>query len=177
MWTNKQEVREWKRKPDVDKTIDNFKAHFVESYNDMMEKMDGEKEAEQAIEEEANALTTDFIQAILNQEKQQSTSDNQKIGEALKFFLQKLNNLQSNNPQPTTNRNNLQPTTNRNNHRPQGKMSWRKDAPGEGEDTKKTFEGMEYKYCAKCRGGKGLWTKGEGKHNTEQHVPSKSSRN
>ena len=62
---------------------------------------------------------------------------------------------------------------NNNNTNTPGKMAWRKIAPKEGEPHTKTFEGIEYKYCGKCRRGEGLWTKGEGLHGTADHDPAK----
>ena len=54
-----------------------------------------------------------------------------------------------------------------------GKMTWQKIAPKEEEDKEKVFENIRYKWCGKCRGGKGLWTKCEGLHGTNEHDPSK----
>jgi len=54
-----------------------------------------------------------------------------------------------------------------------GKMAWRKVAPKDKEDQTKTFENVLYKWCGKCRGGPGLWTKGDGLHGTEDHDPNK----
>ena len=54
-----------------------------------------------------------------------------------------------------------------------GKMAWRKIAPKENEPQQKELEGIKYNYCATCRGGKGLWTRGEGIHKTSEHDPTK----
>ena len=99
----------------------------------------------------------------MDQSKQ--TKEEDKIGTALEKIIQSLNNLKKGNNHNSANSNN--------NNKGKGKMTWRKDAPEDDEPTKKTFEGTEYKWCGKYRGGRGLWTKESGKHSTDQHDLSK----
>ena len=57
-----------------------------------------------------------------------------------------------------------------------GPMAWRCIAPKEGEPTEKTVGDKQFKCCAKCCQGQGLWTTGDGLHGTEEHGPNKSTR-
>ena len=55
-------------------------------------------------------------------------------------------------------------------------MAWRQVAPEEGQPTEKTVGKKQFKCCAKCCRGQGLWTTGDGLHGTEEHDPNKSTR-
>ncbi len=49
--------------------------------------------------------------------------------------------------------------------------AWRTQPPNtsKGEAKEKTVNGVIYEWCGKCRKNKGLWTKGDGAHFTEDH--------
>ena len=49
---------------------------------------------------------------------------------------------------------------------------WREIAPKDGESLTTTKNGKTYKWCKKCRGGKGLWHN----HTTEEHTSKKSTK-
>ncbi len=42
-------------------------------------------------------------------------------------------------------------------------------APAKGESEIRMIDGTEHKYCKKCRGGQGFWTRGKNAHVTSQH--------
>ena len=56
-----------------------------------------------------------------------------------------------------------------NNNNNNGPAAWRLIPPGEGEPTTKTVNNVVFKYCAKCRNGKGMWMGGDKAHTTEEH--------
>ena len=172
----KSNNREWKRKSATDKTIENFRTHYIEAYEEMLENF---SEAEQEQQQEAhNIMPKDLIDAILQQAQKDddeeppekiaaNTTNGNEMTEMLKKILQQLAG--------NTNGNSAEKSGGRNNdpRKGKGKMAWRKIEPAKGEAQTKMFEGVEYKFCGKCQGGKGFWTKGEGKHGTDQHDPSK----
>ena len=41
--------------------------------------------------------------------------------------------------------------------------------PKQGESKERMINGVPHKWCGKCRGGKGLWTAGDGAHFTHEH--------
>jgi hypothetical protein len=48
--------------------------------------------------------------------------------------------------------------------------AWRKEEkPKDNEPQEKTVESVLYKYCGKCRQGKGFWTAGKPIHTTAEH--------
>ena len=56
---------------------------------------------------------------------------------------------------------------NKNNNKKQ--TNWRCKTPNGNEPKEKTVDGIIYKWCGKCRQGKGLWTKGDAAHTTTEH--------
>ena len=148
--------------------MQNFQQHYVEVYEEMLEDMENVEE-ENEKESAYNVVTNEMIEEILKEsdkeekEREQTAfvnvmQSNDKLLKMLKKLLQKENNKNNSN-----NNSNNQP----------GKMAWRKVAPKQGEEETKTFEGVDYKWCGKCRWGEGLWTKGDGLHGTADHDPNK----
>ena len=135
----------------------------------MLEDMNNATE-ENEKEDAYNVLTSEMLEEILkesNKEEKEKEEighvnviqSNEKLFQMLEKLLQRENRNNNN-------------SNNNNNNKP-GKMAWRKVAPKQGEEETKTFEGINYKWCGKCRRGEGLWTKGDGLHGTADHDPSK----
>ena len=180
-------IREWKRKIETDKTIENFRIHFTEAYDDLLEDIEEERE-----EKANNVMTSEILNQLLEMNKEEdiesdtsqnneeiianntkSESSNEKLLDVINQLIPVLNNLKGNLGNNLKGNSQGQQFNNNNKQRQPGKMAWRRTAPKEGEATTKNFEGVEFEWCGNCRGGKGLWTKGAGKHNTAQHDPTK----
>lgn len=171
----KQANREWKRKPMTDQTIKNFQTHYVDAYKELLEDIENKEEKEKQQENVGNVIFSDIIKKLLemqdtdkDKEEQEPTTQfasmaqiNEKFLEQLNSLTEKVKKLEATNKCPN----------NQNNGN--GKMAWRKVAPKPGKPTKKMFEGVLYKWCGKCCGGKGLWRKCEGMHSEADHDPSK----
>ena len=133
-----------------------------------------EVEKEGKIEEEAhNVITSEMIQAILDQGEEEQVgeqqahlaTENEKLIGLIEKLTQKVTALESGKGDRNNRRNDQE--------RGKGPMAWRREAPKEGESKEKTVDGKKYMHCGKCRQGKGLWTTGEGLHGNDDHDPTK----
>ena len=116
---------------------------------------------------------------MLNQQAPQvNQATESNMDATLEKILSAINSIKNAGNNSASNSNNRNSNANSNSlgnnkRRTPGKMAWRKVAPQDGEPNTKMFEEVEYKWCGKCRDRKGLWTKGEGKHGTNEHDPTK----
>ena len=60
-------------------------------------------------------------------------------------------------------------TPNGDNPAPKAAGTGKWTAPKDGEPQEKLIDGVLHKYCKKCHGGKGRWTRGKGLHSTDEH--------
>ena len=151
----------------ADKTLKEFQTHYINAHEDMSE----EEQHEEEEEEGHNAITSDSIQMLLNQNKTEehshmATSD--KLEEPVETLTKKAADPEAGK--------NTQQNANQGQGAGKGPMAWRRVAPKEGEPTEKTVGNKVFKCCGECHRGKGLWTTGDGLHGTEEHDPNKSAR-
>lgn len=172
----KQQRREWKRKSREDKTIENFRLHFVEAYEDMLEDRDRSEDPQEA----HNVLSSDILEALLNPQETKNEHamniyeqnlTNSELIKLVRRLEKKVEELQINGQRGGQNAND-----GGRNGKSNGPTSWRRVPPADGAPTEKTVDNQLFKFCAKCRQGRGLWTTGQGLHGTEQHDPSKRKR-
>ena len=63
----KPATREWRQKQDGEKTLNNFKTHFIDAYDDLLDDEAAEEEEEAQPGEAHNAIPIDLLQAIYAQ--------------------------------------------------------------------------------------------------------------
>ena len=166
----KQRNREWKCKTLAKKKPINFRQHYINAYEELLEEV--EKEA--IISEMIKALLVQGDDAEDNEHQgreQQAhlATENEQLMDLIINLTHKVNALES--------RKGGRSDQNRDCNAGGGgldPMVWQRVAPKEGEPAEKTVEDKKYKHCSNCRQGKGLWTTGEGFHGTTDHDPSKS---